>query len=131
MQRIAAELLKDEGFSIVSASDGTAGLELVESCRPAVILLDLALPRMSGSEFLERIRGHSSLRHTPVIVITGRAESLSDSVTAQADCVLRKPFDVVELIDEVQLAATAGANSSGVRSGAARPLAGAAPSASR
>src|SRR6187200_2826393 len=78
---IAAELLQDEGFSIVGATDGAAGMQLVERLHPAVILLDIALPRVSGSEFLERLRGHSSLWQTPVIVITGRAESLTERVT--------------------------------------------------
>jgi len=105
IQGIAAELLKDEGFSIVSAADGAAGLELAARLRPAVILLDIALPRLSGSEFLGRLRRHASLRHTPVIVITGRAESLTETVTAQANGVLRKPFDVSELIDRVHAAA--------------------------
>ena len=105
LQGIAAELLEDEDFSIVSATDGDAGLELVERFHPAVILLDIALPRMSGSEFLERLRERSSQWHTPTIVITGLAELLPDKVSAQADCVLRKPFDVAKLIDEVQMAA--------------------------
>jgi DNA-binding response OmpR family regulator len=111
IQGITRELLEEEGFAVVSATDGAAGWKLAQRLHPAVILLDIALPRMDGAEFLERVRGHSSLSHTPVIVISGRAESLSERVSALADCVLRKPFDLTELINQVQVTAIAGVHS--------------------
>jgi CheY-like chemotaxis protein len=107
IQSIAAELLEDDGFAIATATDGESGLELVESKRPDVILLDLGLPRMSGSSFLAYLRGEPTSRETPVIVVSGRAEALSQSVSSLANSVLRKPFDVTELTTQVRDAAVA------------------------
>jgi len=96
---IAGALLEEEGFAIARAADGQAGLEMAERLHPAVILLDLGLPRVSGREFLRRLRSHTGLDRTPVIVVSGQTEPLSDSIVTLADHVLRKPVDVTELID--------------------------------
>ena len=101
---IAGALLEDEGFAIASAADGQAGLAMAQRLKPAVILLDLGLPRISGGEFLTRMRTRPDLRRIPVVVVSGQADPLPDGVTAQADSVLRKPVDVTELIDHVQYA---------------------------
>jgi DNA-binding response OmpR family regulator len=107
IQNIAAELLEDEGFAIATATDGEVGLKLVDAIRPDVIVLDLGLPRLSGSSFLANLRANPSLRDTPVIVVSGRAEALSQSVRAMANSVLRKPFDVSELTTQVHRAVQA------------------------
>ena len=106
IQRIAADLLEDDGFEIATATDGEAGLHLAETIRPDVILLDLGLPRMSGATFLEYLRAHPSLGDTPVIVVSGQAEALAPRVGRLADGVLRKPFDVTELTARVHDATT-------------------------
>jgi DNA-binding response OmpR family regulator len=102
---IAGELLEDEGFKIATTADGRAGLATAERLRPTVILLDLGLPLVSGSEFLAHLRKSQSLAKTPVLLITGQAEALTEAVMAMADDVLIKPFDLAELIEKVQQAA--------------------------
>jgi CheY-like chemotaxis protein len=117
IRAISSELLEDEGFAVASAGDGPAGLDMVERLRPAVILLDLGLPHMSGTEFLERLRGRASLGDTPVIVISGQPEEFSRDATALADGFLRKPVDLTELMQQIQ-AATAVATPAGCAVGA-------------
>jgi two-component system, OmpR family, phosphate regulon response regulator PhoB len=104
---IAGELLEAEGFTVARAADGQAGLGLAQRLNPAVILLDLGLPRMSGREFLMRFRSRPAVQRTPVIALSGQAEPASDSVVSLADRVLRKPVDVTQLIELVQQAVTA------------------------
>jgi CheY-like chemotaxis protein len=116
IQSIAAELLEDEGFAIATATDGESGLALVETIRPDVILLDLGLPGMSGSRFLEYLHADPSFRETPVIVVSGQAEALSQSVSRLANGVLRKPFDVSELTSRVKDAALGASTSKRKRS---------------
>jgi CheY-like chemotaxis protein len=105
IRNIAGELLEDEGFKMVSTADGRAGLAIAERLRPTVILLDLGLPVVSGREFLARLRRSESLAKTPVILITGQAEDLTEAVMAMADEVLKKPFDLTQLIEKVRNAA--------------------------
>ena len=99
IQGILGELLEDEGFEIVSTSDGESGLKTAERLRPDLILLDVGLPRMGGEEFLEHLRARRLLPRLPVVVISGSADMLSQKIRELADCVLRKPFDVALLLD--------------------------------
>ena len=101
MGTIAGELLEYEGFAVVTAADGRAGLAMAERLKPAVIVLDLGLPLVSGGELLRRLRARPKLRKTPVIVVSGHAGRLPDAILEQVAAALRKPIDVTELIERV------------------------------
>ena len=62
------------GFDVSSASDGQAGVRLVEKFLPDLILLDLQMPHMGGAEALGKIRAHKKLADTPVIILTNLGE---------------------------------------------------------
>lgn len=72
-------LLEAEGYDVRLAEDGNAALAAVTSDEPDVVLLDLALPLMSGLQVLERLR--ERWPHLPVVMMSGRA-TLADAVTA-------------------------------------------------
>jgi two-component system phosphate regulon response regulator PhoB len=107
IRSISSELLEDEGFAVASAGDGQDGLNTAERLRPAAILLDLGLPNMAGREFLSRLRARASLCRTPVIIVSGQPAAFSQDEIALADGFLRKPFDLTELMQQVQAATAA------------------------
>lgn len=131
IRNISGELLKDEGFAVASAGDGQAGFAAAERLRPTVIVLDLGLPRLSGGEFLANLRGSQSLANTPVILVTGQAGAVSEAVTAMANDVLRKPFDLTELIEKVRQAAEQADTASTVSVGGAPQCLGSHPGVSQ
>lgn len=100
-------LSKREQLNLVVAPDGVSGLRLLEELRPALLLLDVHLPGLSGDELLAALRNHSDpvLARTPVIVVTadlsGGAEQRLKS--AGADAFLAKPIDVLALLAEIDL----------------------------
>jgi len=65
--------LDDNGFEVVTASDGPDGLDRARTEKPDLITLDITMPRMSGIEVLTTLRRDPDLTHIPVIVITGVA----------------------------------------------------------
>lgn len=90
--------LKQAGFAVDWAQDGQAGKLALETEEYAVIVLDLGLPKVSGTELLKWLRGRSSA--LPVLILTAR-DKVSDRVAglnAGADDYLVKPFDLDELI---------------------------------
>ncbi|MFA5107430.1 MAG: response regulator [Patescibacteria group bacterium] len=62
--------LEKNNFSIHVAREGEAGLAMAASAKPDVILVDLLMPRVSGFEFLRRLKENSELKSIPAIVLT-------------------------------------------------------------
>ncbi|PJE58472.1 MAG: response regulator [Candidatus Portnoybacteria bacterium CG10_big_fil_rev_8_21_14_0_10_36_7] len=63
-----------EGFEVYVAYDGEKGLELVAKKRPAVVLLDLILPKLSGFVVLENLKKDKNLKDIPVILLTNLSQ---------------------------------------------------------
>jgi phosphoribosyl 1,2-cyclic phosphodiesterase/CheY-like chemotaxis protein len=100
----AAILLRQEQWNVLEASDGAEGLELAIKHRPDVILCDLLMPRVNGYQVCRSVRDRIELRHTKVIVVTGRDYS-SDRKSAEeagADGYIVKPLDVEKLMEVLE-----------------------------
>ena len=70
LQKTFGEILKQEGYEVVSALDGETGLRLVKEKKPDLILLDLILPEMNGFDVLKKIKEDPEIKEIPVIVLT-------------------------------------------------------------
>ena len=79
-RNVVVHALKGAGHVALCAADGAAALAVLESTAVDLVLLDLAMPRMNGMEFLERLRADPRYKTLPVIVVS----ALSQSPHAQA-----------------------------------------------
>ncbi|MCC7110121.1 MAG: response regulator [Deltaproteobacteria bacterium] len=70
VRRLVRALLEPAGYRVLEAASGTAGLELAKEFRPAVVLVDLMMPELSGFEVIDALRADTRTRATPVIVLT-------------------------------------------------------------
>ncbi len=98
--------LESEGFSASVASNGERGLELALDTQnpPVVIILDLMLPGISGTELCRRLRRESQTRRVPIIMLTAKT-SEADRIAGLdlgADDYIAKPFSVRELVARVR-----------------------------
>lgn len=93
--------LSKEGYSVLEAFDGAAGLELALAKNPDLILLDVMLPKMDGFEVCRKIREKSSV---PIIMLTAREEEVDKVLGLElgADDYMTKPFSVRELTARVK-----------------------------
>ena len=122
LSKIMSLELAHEGFSVVTASDGRAGLDAVVREKPDLVLLDVMLPRLSGLEVLRKMRGELSLQmrgelssqmrgdmrdgisaDIPVILVTARGETVDkvDGLNSGADDYIAKPFKIEELLARI------------------------------
>src|SRR6476619_4951066 len=97
---LTLQLRKAGGFSALTAHDGTEGLKKARSESPALIVLDLMLPRMSGLELCKVLKTDPSTRHIPIIMLTAKAEEVDRIVGLEfgADDYVTKPFSPREII---------------------------------
>ncbi|MGO3702046.1 MAG: response regulator transcription factor [Candidatus Saccharimonadales bacterium] len=68
---------ESEGFDVQLASDGKAGIELVKTFQPDIVLLDLQMPEVNGTEALREIRHNDWGKDVPVIILTNLGEEES------------------------------------------------------
>lgn len=93
-----AELLRDEGYDVRTANNGEEGLAEMRRKPPALVLLDLMMPIMSGWQVLEAVRADASLQSIPIVVITAATRTRP----AGATDLLAKPVDIAALLRVVR-----------------------------
>jgi len=96
--------LKNAGFRVVDAKDGATALEKARSESPALVVLDLMLPGMPGSEVCKALRSDSVTARIPIIMLTAKAEESDRIVGLElgADDYITKPFSPRELVLRVK-----------------------------
>jgi chemosensory pili system protein ChpA (sensor histidine kinase/response regulator) len=72
VRKVTQKLLIREGWEVVLAKDGIDALEQLQTIRPAIMLVDIEMPRMDGFDLTRNVRSDSLLSHIPIIMITSR-----------------------------------------------------------
>jgi CheY-like chemotaxis protein len=108
IRMLLLELLRDEGYAVLVAADGRAGVELAHQHGPHAILLDMGLPLTSGQAVLWQLRACERTRQIPVIALSGRPELLDHAGCQPSDVLLTKPFDIAVLLDHLARLVKAG-----------------------
>jgi len=101
LRSMLREHFLSEGFQVVEARDGQEAIRLWDEFRPALIVLDIMLPAMSGIEVLKQVR---SADNTPIILLTARADEVDKLLGLElgADDYISKPFSPRELSARVR-----------------------------
>lgn len=100
LRRAIAVRLNAAGFQCEVATNGKEGLEKIEHWHPDLVIADLLMPEMSGSEMVQRLRARQKTSHVPVIVLTAlprqaKEEHIEDLPSVR---LMHKPFDSAELL---------------------------------
>ena len=101
---IAREILEASGFHVVMAVDGEEALAVIRAERPAVVVLDLSMPKLSGWEVAKRVRADDAIKSTPLIAFTAHA-LVGDELkakTAGCDDYISKPCKPRDLVTKVK-----------------------------
>jgi two-component system response regulator MprA len=102
LRALIEDLLTEAGYEVATASDGVEALAAVEQAVPALMLLDMRMPRMDGLTVLDHLR--QSGRTFPVVVITAQPDAGEAALARGAVRVLLKPVSLDVLLDAVQSA---------------------------
>ena len=100
LQRVVAYNFRQAGFDVVSAMNGETALRAIKEERFDLIVLDLMLPDVSGTELCRRIKANPQTAQIPIIMVTAKGEEVDRVVGFElgADDYVVKPFSVRELI---------------------------------
>lgn len=98
------EELEDDGVVILSAVDGAEALAIIQREHPEVVILDVMMPKMSGFEVCEQVRGDSEAGSPYVLLLTAKGQEYDRrrGESAGADYYMTKPFDPDALLTLVR-----------------------------
>ncbi len=111
VRRVVSNMLKANGWQVQTARDGVEALEVIARQRPAVVLLDIEMPRMDGYELMATVRSQEQYRTLPLVVLTSRAATKHHQRAMQlgANAYIVKPYQDEDLLRTLaQLAAAEG-----------------------
>ena len=97
-------LMKREGYEVSLARDGEEALAALAEHRPALVLLDVMMPKKSGLEVCQALRADEALTDTLVLMLTaqGRETDIAKGLGSGADAYMTKPFSTKELAARVR-----------------------------
>src|SRR5438477_1860 len=101
--RLLDAVLSPQGYRIAAAGSGREGLAKMSSENPALVLLDIVMPDLSGLEVCRRIRENPATRLLPVVMLTSSGDQdKTMAIEAGADDFLERPFNQLELVARVR-----------------------------
>jgi DNA-binding response OmpR family regulator len=100
---LVTQVLRKEGYDVLTAEDGAKGLALIREFKPDLVVSDVQMPEMDGFTVLEQVRSDTNLSTTPVILLTSLQDRnhMRQGMTTGADDYLTKPFAPQELREAV------------------------------
>ncbi|MBI5681681.1 MAG: response regulator [Deltaproteobacteria bacterium] len=103
IQKVVSLILADTEYELVSVSDGNSAIEKICETKPDMVIVDAAMPGKNGYEVCKYVKNTSSLKHIPVLLLTGTFEPINEEEAKRAgvDDSIVKPFDSQELIDKI------------------------------
>jgi DNA-binding response OmpR family regulator len=92
-----------EGFGVLTAEDGQAGVEVARAETPDLVVSDIMMPKMSGLELLAALRADPATKDIPIILLSAKAQAadVTAGTEAGADDYVTKPFEPLELVERV------------------------------
>lgn len=102
---ILSEILQKEGYIVDIAYDGVEGYRLIKKVKPALILLDLLLPKISGFDICKRVSQDNEIRNTPIIILSTLAEDKETFRKLKNYHIIRfmkKPYSIDDLLTTIK-----------------------------
>ncbi|MCA9912644.1 MAG: response regulator [Anaerolineae bacterium] len=102
--RLVRKILKHEGYEVLEAVDGTSGIEMTETERPDLVLMDINLPDIDGLEATRRLKANADVSHIPIVALTANAMYGDEERCLAAGCngYVSKPVSKTKLIGVVE-----------------------------
>lgn len=98
IRHTVCRFLEERGFAVKSATNGQEALETLKQIHPDIIVTDMQMPKMSGSELITALKSESVTASIPVVILAGKQSGFDEKTEKRADFAIFKDIDI-----EVQL----------------------------
>ncbi len=103
-QRMGERILREEGFEVVTVTDGDTAMVRLPDVEPNLILADVYLPGKSGYEICRAVKSDPRFRFTRVVLTAGALETIDEAEAqrVEADGILKKPFEASVVVETIR-----------------------------
>ena len=105
IRHTVSRFLEERGFAVESASNGLEALEILKRVQPALLITDMQMPAMSGSELISVLKSKPETAAIPILILTGRSSGLNGSEN-RAEFTIFKDIDVQVQLEKALTAVT-------------------------
>jgi CheY-like chemotaxis protein len=105
--------LEERGFAVESATNGLEALQILERVRPDLIVTDMQMPKMSGTELITAVKKNPETANIPIIIVAGRASGF-DEQEKRANFAIYKDIDIQAQLEKALDAVMGKSNGHGV-----------------
>lgn len=96
IRHTVCRFLEERGFVVESATNGVEAVDVLARTRPNLIITDLSMPKMTGSELITVLKEREEHSETPVVVLAARRSSNEPITETRADAMIYKDIDIEE-----------------------------------
>ncbi|WP_371360910.1 response regulator [Sporomusa malonica] len=102
IRRLLTEVLQDEGYSVMTAANGYEGIQVATDTKPNVILMDMKMPGMDGTETLKELKRHGQGDQVIMMTAYGELDMVNEAREAGMRDYITKPFDIMSLCQIIE-----------------------------
>lgn len=96
IRHTVCRFLEQRGFSVASATNGMEAMQILSNVLPDLIVTDLMMPKMTGSELITAVKANPRMARIPLVVLAGRSSASEMKPEGRADYVIFKDIDIEE-----------------------------------
>jgi two-component system, chemotaxis family, chemotaxis protein CheY len=100
IRHTVCRFLEDRGYTVESASNGLDALQILKGIRPDILITDMMMPKMDGSELITELKKHTEMSTIPIIVLAGRQSAAGLPPEHRANATIWKDIDIVTQLDK-------------------------------
>lgn len=105
IRHTVCRFLEERGFTVESATNGVDALEMLAELRPNIIITDMQMPKMDGSELITELKRRPDTANIPIVILAGKQTGADHAHEARADFVIFKDIDIEAQLQKALVAA--------------------------
>ena len=100
IRHTVCRFLEDRGYTVESATNGLDALQILKTIRPDLLITDMMMPKMDGSQLISELKKDADLSSIPIIVLAGRQSAAGLPPEHRANATIWKDIDIVSQLDK-------------------------------
>jgi len=100
IRHTVCRFLEERGYAVESATNGVDALERLKEIHPDILITDMMMPKMDGSQLITELKKHPSTARIPIILLAGRQSAVGRPPECRADATIWKDIDIVTQLEK-------------------------------